>query len=59
MFFGTPRMALPLLVLISIAAAIAHFSDPQIAGGILVTGCLALLAENVFDTARKAKRRDD
>ena len=56
MFFGAPRMAAPLLVLIAIAAAVAHFGDPQIAGGLLLLGSLVLLAENVFDTARKAKR---
>jgi hypothetical protein len=55
MFFGAPRMAAPLLVLIAMAAAVAHFGDPQIAGALLVLGCLAVLAENVFDTARKAK----
>ena len=57
MFFGAPRMAAPLLAVIALAALIAHFSDPQIAGGLLLLGALALLAENVLDTARKATRR--
>jgi uncharacterized membrane protein AbrB (regulator of aidB expression) len=56
MFFGTPRMAAPLLILIALAAAIAHFGAPQIAGALLLFGCLALLAENVLHTARNAKR---
>ena len=56
MFFGAPRMAVPLLVLIGVSAAVAHFRDPQIAGGVLLIGCLALLAENVFHEARNAKR---
>ena len=56
MFFGAPRMAAPLLVLIASVAAVAHFGDPQIAGGLLLLGSLALLVENVLDTARKAKR---
>ena len=59
MFFGAPRLAAPLLVLIALTAAIAHFGDPQIAGGLLLLGSLALLAENVFDAARKAKRPSD
>ena len=56
MFFGAPRMAAPLLLVIALAAAIAHFGDPQISGGLLLLGSLALLAENVLDAARKAKR---
>ena len=56
MFFGAPRLATPLLVLIAIAASVAHIGAPQIAGAMLVLGCLALLAENVWHTARKAKR---
>jgi len=56
MFFGAPRLAAPVLVLIATAALVAQFGAPQIAGGALVLGCLALLAENVWHTARKAKR---
>jgi hypothetical protein len=56
MFFGAPRMAVPLLILIALAAAAAHFGYTHAAGGLLLFGCLALLAENVFHTARKAKR---
>ena len=59
MFFGAPRMAAPLLALIAIVAAVAHFGDAQIAGGLLLFGGLALLAENVLDTARKSSRPRD
>lgn len=56
MFFGAPRMAVPLLALIAMAAAVARLGDPQIAGALLLIGCLVLLAENVFDAARKSRR---
>lgn len=56
MFFGTPRLAVPLLIVIAFAAVIAHFVNPQVAGGFLLIGCLAVLAENVFYAARQAKR---
>ena len=56
MFFGTPRLAIPLLIVIAAAAAIAHFANPQFAGGFLLLGCLGVLAENVFYAARHAKR---
>ena len=56
MFFGTPRLAIPLLIVIALAAAVAHFANPQMAGGLLLGGCLAVLAENVFYAARQARK---
>ena len=56
MFFGSPRLAAPLLILIAIAAAVAQFGAVGLAGGALLVGSLAVLAENVFATARKAER---
>jgi len=55
MFFGAPRLALPLLILVAIVAAVAGAGWPEIAGAILVFGCLALLGENVFNEARARK----
>jgi hypothetical protein len=56
MFFGDPRLAIPLLALIAAAAATATYVSAQGAGALLVVGCVALLAENVFHVARKSRR---
>lgn len=56
MFFGAPRMAIPILIVIALAAAAAHFTNAQGAGAFLILGCLGVLAENVFHEARRAKR---
>jgi hypothetical protein len=56
MFFGTPRLAIPALAVIAIAALAAHYANPQIAGALLLFGLCAVLAENVLFEARRAKR---
>jgi len=56
MFFGDPRLALPLLALIAGAAAAAHYLSANAGGALLIAGCVGLLAENVFHTARKTRR---
>jgi hypothetical protein len=56
MFFGDPRLAIPLLALIAATGAVAAYLSAQGAGALLVVGCVGLLAENVFHAARKSRR---
>jgi hypothetical protein len=56
MFFGEPRMAIAILALIALAWAVAHYATPHAGGLLLLIGCLAILAENVFHTAHKSRR---
>ena len=56
MFFGDPRLSIPLLALIAATGAVATYISPQGAGALLVIGCVGLLAENVFHAARTARR---
>jgi hypothetical protein len=56
MFFGAPRLAVPLLIVIALAAIIARFAYPSLAGGFLLVGCLGVLGENVLFTARRSRR---
>jgi hypothetical protein len=53
MFFGAPRLAAALLVLIGAAALLARDGRPRLAGVLLVGGCIALLVENVLHAARR------
>ena len=58
MFVGDRRLTLLVLLLIAIAAAIATFA-PQygVAAAVLIlAGALAILADAVFNAARKARR---
>ena len=56
MFFGTPRLAVPLLLIIAVSGALARFFNAQAAGGALLIGCLVVLAENVLHEARRGGR---
>ena len=56
MFFGEPRMAIPILAVVALAAAAARYVGPLACAGALLFGCLLILAENVFYAARKARK---
>jgi len=58
MFVGDRRLTLLVLLLVGIAAAIAAFA-PQygvVAAVLILLGALAILADAVFNAARKARR---
>ena len=58
MFVGDRRLTLLVLLLVGVAAAIAAFA-PQYgvaAAVLLLVGALAILADVVFQAARKARR---
>jgi hypothetical protein len=57
MFVGDRRLTLLLLAVVAIAAAAAYFlALPVVAPGLLLLGALVVLADSVFNAARKVRR---
>jgi hypothetical protein len=57
MFVGDRRLTLLLLAVAAIAAAVSLLSGAHLlATGLLLAGALAVLADSVFQAARKARR---
>ncbi len=54
MFMGDARLTLAVLALVASVAALIKLAgaDPLGAGGVLLVGCLGLLIENVYRSAR-------
>jgi hypothetical protein len=54
MFMGDARLSLAVLALVAGAAALIKLADvdPLGAGGLLLIGCLGVLIENVYRSAR-------
>jgi hypothetical protein len=58
MFVGDRRLTLWLLLLVALVAAIPRFltARPEVLGGALVLGAMAVLADSVAHAARRARR---
>ncbi|HVM99176.1 MAG TPA: hypothetical protein VMT68_03095 [Caulobacteraceae bacterium] len=56
MFVGDRRLTLLLLAVVGLAAVVAYVVlQPLLAAGIVLTGAVAVLADSVFEAARKSR----
>jgi hypothetical protein len=58
MFVGDRRLTLLLLAVVALAAAASYLlGQPLLAAGVLLAGAVGVLADSVFQAARKAQSR--
>ena len=58
MFVGDRRLTLLLLAVVALAAAAAYLlHQPLVAAGVVLAGAVAVLADSVFQVARKARAK--
>jgi hypothetical protein len=58
MFAGDGQLSLAVIAIVAVAAALIHLTaiEPLAAGGFILIGCLGVLIESVFRSARQSAK---